>query len=65
MNTWPNGYRHALSQNEHEAWNANHYPGTKQLCSQCGNVTKRCEEDTIYNENDDPICEDCRGEAQS
>jgi len=58
-NTWPNGYRHALHQNEHESWNASHYPGTKQLCSNCEAPTGRCEEDTMYSHNGEPLCEEC------
>lgn len=58
MNTWPDGKRHAMHQDQHEAWNAKHYPGTRQLCSLCNEPTGRCEEDTIWH-NDDPICEGC------
>ena len=29
-NTWPGGVRKALHQDEHERWNASHYPGTRQ-----------------------------------
>ena len=32
---WPGGYRHAIHQDEHRAYNANHYPGTRQLCCRC------------------------------
>ena len=59
MNTWPNGYRHALSQSEHERWNAAHYPGTRQLCCQCDQPTGRCEEDSLYLEDVGPLCVDC------
>jgi glucose/arabinose dehydrogenase len=59
MNTWPKGYRHAILPSEHEEWNRSHYPGTRQLCSECGQPTGRCEDDTIFNESDEPICEDC------
>jgi hypothetical protein len=59
MNTWPNNYRHAMYQSEHEAWNSNNFPGTRQECSECGNYTERCEEDSFYNKEGDPICEDC------
>ena len=62
VNTWPGGYRRALSQSEHEAWNAQNYPGTLQLCSRCGQPTGRCEDDTLYRENDEdaaPLCEEC------
>lgn len=60
INTWPNGVRRALSQKEHEEFNSYTYPGTKQLCSLCGEPTGRCEEDSIYLFNtDEPVCEKC------
>ena len=60
MNTWPGGYRHAITQNEHERWNAENYPGTLQLCCQCDDPTGRCEEDSIYLDDDTgPLCEEC------
>lgn len=63
-NTWPGGYRHALDQSEHERWNATNYPGTRQLCSLCDQPTGRCEEDSIYlDEDSDPVCESCWTEA--
>ena len=45
---------------EHEAWNATHYPGTRQLCEECGEPTGRCEEDSIYKGDAGPLCESCR-----
>jgi hypothetical protein len=48
-NTWPGGRRRALSQSEHEAWNANNYPGTRALCHLCDEPTG----DEGY------ICPDC------
>ena len=33
-----------------------HYPGTRQVCAECGEPTGNCEEDSIYNNNDEPIC---------
>lgn len=59
MNTWPNGYRHAITQCEHEKWNATHYPGTRQLCIKCDEPTGRCEDDSIYIEEICPLCEGC------
>ncbi len=59
MNTWPGGKRHAMHQSEHEKWNANHYPGTRQLCSICEQPTGRCEDDTLWSESDEPLCEEC------
>ena len=47
-NTWPGGKRHAMTQDEHERWNARNYPGTLQLCCVCDHPTWRCEEDAIY-----------------
>ena len=64
-NTWPGGCRHVMGQAEHERWNARNYPGTKQLCTTCNQPTERCEEDTLYADNDEdnehPLCEECRG----
>lgn len=60
MNTWPGGRRKALHQSEHEDWNARHYPGTRQLCSICDGPTGRCEEDSMYIDDDSgPVCERC------
>lgn len=60
MNTWPNGVRRALSQSEHSDWNSKHYPGTRQLCSECGDETERCEEDSLDNpETGEPLCSEC------
>jgi hypothetical protein len=63
-NSWPNGKRRAIHQDEHEAHNAKHYPGTRQLCQLCNSPTGRCEEDSMYSSdihgNDvGPLCEDC------
>jgi len=58
-NTWPGGHRHAMHQSEHEAWNARHYPGTRQLCDKCGEPTGRCEEDALWSDNGDPLCGQC------
>ncbi len=59
MNTWPGGRRKTLTQAEHEAWNRTNYPGTLQICALCGEPTGRCEEDAIWNEEGEPICESC------
>lgn len=59
MNTWPGGFRHAMSQDEHERWNARNYPGTLQICSQCESPTGRCEEDTLDVDDSGPLCEEC------
>lgn len=60
QNMWPSGYRHAIDQDEHEAWNASHYPGTRQICVLCDEPTGRCEEDSICVDSvDGPLCEEC------
>lgn len=60
MNTWPKLYRHAMTQSEHDLWNQSHYPGTRQLCENCGEPTERCEDDSIYLENGTgPLCLAC------
>lgn len=62
MNTWPGGYRRSMSQSEHESWNASNYPGTRQQCFKCGDPTGRCEDDSLYADNDQetgPLCEGC------
>ena len=64
QNSWPDGYRHAIYQSEHEAWNASHYPGTRQLCSICDRPTGRCEDDAIWSEDGEPLCEGCYHESE-
>ena len=52
----------AIHQHEHEAINAREYPGTRQLCYECDDPTGRCEEDSIYADDDceiGPLCEEC------
>lgn len=63
MNAWPGGVRRALSQKEHEQWNAHEYPGTRQLCSICNEPTDRCEDDTLW-VDDQPVCEACWQEQE-
>lgn len=58
-NTWPGGERRPLSQDEHEAWNASNYPGTRQICCKCNEPTGYCEEDGIFDEDGEPYCKDC------
>ena len=62
-NTWPGRYRHAMGQDEHKHWNAQNYPGTLQICARCDAPTGRCEDDTLYDDDDKdgerPICLDC------
>jgi len=60
MNTWPGGSR-AMDQAQHEQWNSTHYPGTRQICDECGQPTGRCEEDSIYLDDRGPLCEECAG----
>lgn len=65
-NTWPKGYRHAMRQSEHDAWNAHNYPGTRQLCEWCGQPTGRCEDDSLYSADENgPLCEGCWEEADN
>ena len=50
----------ARTQSEHEAYNRLHYPGTRQLCVYCEEPTGRCEEDSLYLEDETgPVCENC------
>lgn len=48
-----------MTQSEHEKWNLTHYPGTRQLCSECGEPTERCEEDAVHYEDKGPLCDAC------
>lgn len=57
MTEWWKGK--ALSQELHEWVNAQHYPGTRQLCSLCDSPTGRCEEDEIFYKGEGPLCEPC------
>ncbi len=59
MNTWPDGKRRAMTQSEHEAWNANNYPGTLEICCRCDEPTGNCEEDNILDDDGEPYCHDC------
>lgn len=61
MNSWPGGVRKAMTQDQHERWNALNYPGTRQLCSECESETGRCEEDAIYVGDRGPLCDECEG----
>lgn len=49
----------ARHQYEHEAINAREYPGTRQLCALCDAPTGRCEEDSIFLDDEGPVCEEC------
>lgn len=63
MNTWPDGIRKAMDQCAHLKWNSFNYPGTLQLCIKCEEPTGKCEDDSIYDENENgPFCEDCINE---
>lgn len=59
MNTSPDDRRRCLTQSEHESWNAENYPGTRQLCNACDIPIGRCEEDSIFDADGNPICEAC------
>lgn len=58
-NSWPGGVRRALNQSQHEALNASHYPGTRQICVECETPTERCEEEALYAGDLGPLCDDC------
>lgn len=60
MNTWPEGKRRAMTQEDHDRWNENNYPGTRQLCVKCNDPTGNCEEDALYLDDETgPYCEEC------
>ena len=59
-NTWPGGHRHAMTQADHEAWNAKNYPGTRQICDRCDEPTEMCEEDAFWSEDgQECLCRKC------
>ena len=48
------------TQTEHNHINAQEYPGTRQLCIDCGDETERCEEDSFYTDaGHGPLCANC------
>lgn len=50
----------ARHQSEHARINAKEWPGTRQLCIECGADTERCEEDAIYTDDGHgPLCVKC------
>lgn len=52
------------TQDWHARYNAINYPGTRQMCCDCGNPTDRCEDDAIYTDDGHgPICIDCYHET--
>lgn len=57
-----------MTQDEHEKWNSHNYPGTRQLCYLCDEPTGRCEDDSLYmNEDDDldhTVCFQCYDAAK-
>jgi len=53
------GQRRALYPSQHDAINARHFPGTRQLCEECDQPTGRCEDDSLYHEDHGPLCEAC------
>ena len=59
MNTWPDNKKRAMHQSEHNRWNARNHPGTRQICSECGEETEKCEEDSLYAGEIGPLCESC------
>lgn len=59
VNTWPGGKRRAMTQDEHARWNAQHWPGTRQMCAACGEPTSFCEDEGYYRDDGEPLCEAC------
>ena len=59
MNTWPNGHRHAITQDQHQDWNNSNYPGTLKICCSCSEPTGNCEEDNTVDDDCDAYCDDC------
>jgi len=57
MGHWWEGKAH--DQITHKHINADHYPGTRQLCDACDEPTGRCEEDDLWVDDDGPFCEEC------
>ena len=49
----------SYTQCEHARINAKEYPGTRQLCIDCDQPTGRCEDDSIFYEDDGPFCIGC------
>ncbi len=41
---------------------ANYKRGTRQICSVCAEFTGRCEDDTIWSMDNEPLCETCGDE---
>jgi hypothetical protein len=56
--------RQVFSHSEHLKVNAMEYPGTRQLCAKCGEPTGRCEDDSIFIEDEGPLCEACYAERK-
>ena len=55
----------ARTQAEHESINRVCYPGTRQICVLCDEPTGRCEEDSIYLEDETgPLCPVCYHESE-
>jgi len=48
-----------MTPDQHEAWNARNYPGTRQLCCLCDQPTGFCEEDGYRDDDVDTYCEEC------
>ncbi len=59
MNSWPGGHRRAMSQSEHARWNAQNYPGTRQICVKCDEPTGNAEDHSNYTEDNGPYCGKC------
>ncbi len=48
-----------LYQFQHDKINAVQFPGTRQICSVCGEPTDKCEEDGYFDSTGYAYCEGC------
>jgi len=53
------GFNRALTQEQHAEVNSVHPGLTLQYCDLCGDATGRCEEDAMYDDDGNTICENC------
>ena len=51
----------ARSQAEHQHINADSYPGTREICINCGDPTGKAgkDDDSLYLYDEGPYCQDC------
>jgi len=49
-----------LDQSQHRAINAHYWPGTREICAECGEPTgSGGGDESRYNEDGEPVCGDC------